>query len=250
MSNNKVYRNDNIAVAAIDLLGFSEQVRNDIENALKSIEIIRECTRKFSFGTVQKYNHFSGTLVSSPDITPAKEFFWDSIYIYGNLDAPIRKQIRVLLFLTCYIILTGIVKKQYFARAGIATGNILIKESSENKICIGSSIVNAHELEKNQNWIGGAIVFDDYKPPYLEPGNQASYIAKYKPPLKKRINNNSKIFALNWLNSTLLQTIERKSYSVSEVKKYIEKLKNEETKPQIKIKYENTFEFIQKNYKE
>lgn len=239
---NNIY--NEVAVAAIDLLGFSRQVNEDISNALKSIELVREASRKFTFGLVQEFNHFSQT-ISKPDINPSREFFGDSIFFYGNPEAPIRKQVGVLLILTCHIILTGIVKKQYIARAGIATGNLLIKENKEDKIVIGTAIVNAHGIEINQNWIGGAICFNDYKPPYLEPGNKASLIANYIPPFKEKISENKKIYALNWLNELVLSMANVRNNEITEIEQYLRALKDKQKDQKIKNKYENTLIFIQ-----
>ncbi len=93
-----------VAVASIDLLGFSRQVKEDLNYALKSIELVRESSRKYKFGLAQEYNHFSQRTIFKPDINPSKEFFRDSIFFHGNPNAQIRKQVRVLLFLTCHII--------------------------------------------------------------------------------------------------------------------------------------------------
>lgn len=240
---NDIY--NEVAVAAIDLLGFSRQVNENINNALKSIELVRESAREYSFGLVQEYDHFSQKTVPKPDINPSREFFGDSIFFYGNPEAPIRKQVGVLLILTCHIILTGILKKQYFARAGIATGNLLIKENKEDKIVIGTAIVNAHQLEKNQNWIGGAVLFNDYKPPYLELGNKASLIANYTPPFKEEMGKNQKIFALNWLNELVLSMAKKNYCFVNEIEQYLNTLKEKENNQVIQTKYENTLNFIQ-----
>ena len=152
---------DEVVVSAIDLLGFSKQTREDPCGALRSIELLRESSEEYSVQLAQEFDYLSQETVSKPDINPSGEYFGDSIFFYGNPEAPIRKQVSVLLILTCHIILKGMLKRQYLARAGIATGNLLIKEKEESKIVIGMAILNAHQLEENQNWIGGAISFND-----------------------------------------------------------------------------------------
>ncbi len=127
-------------------------------------------------------------------------WFSDTVLLYslGDSDEDCRRVIETvawLLFVTMFKSTTRI-------RAGIGYGELYV--DAANEVFIGPAIVDAHRLEKAQEWAGGALtesaakrippaVADDWKERYF-----SWYLVPYRVPLKRQGGGARDGLAVDW----------------------------------------------------
>jgi hypothetical protein len=116
-------------VAYIDILGFTNMVRNDCENLsnTKYLELLREC-----------FNSIKNTFKQLAEIIQ----FSDSIII----SLPLEKKNVINIIEITQNIQAEMFKKKILVRGGISFG----KHFSESDFLFSDALINAYELEKKQ----------------------------------------------------------------------------------------------------
>ncbi len=141
-----------------DILGFSNIVKNLDSNALdlrvkQWIEFVEDGCKRFE---ISRFQLLSDTLVVAAD---------------ANVDG-----LRSLMLLSRFLLEDGL-PKSIPVRGAIAHGEI-----TWGKVIYGKPIVNAYELEKNQNWLGITI---ENQLPLLETFWGADSVFCYLTPMKE-----------------------------------------------------------------
>jgi len=145
----------------------------------------------------------------------------------------------------------------FLSRFGLSFGSLMytvndvttenIRDTRKNYN--GDSCDRASELEKNQNWIGGAISLrkeetEEYNKE-IEELLEKKWLIEYPVPFKEGFETKDKIYALNWIPffypTKPVQKIEEVLPIL--VKKLVD-LRDENTREDVKLKIENTLDFI------
>lgn len=139
-----------VFTAFLDILGFKEMVLNNSHSELevifeKTINQTLEFINKTSIKAYSKINSSSKTnflMVS------------DSIIIWSDDDTKesFLGVVTATTYLTTLFMVNGVP-----LRGGISFGNITAYKNRDNLNIFGDSIVNAYELERNQQWSGVII---------------------------------------------------------------------------------------------
>lgn len=176
---------NNAMVAVCDILGFKA-----ILNSLPLEEIVKE-----DFGYLRKALYSSLYQEKTPEHTPTLEefqaqnrvgFAWfsDTILLYSledNVDGYMN-----LIETAAWIIIETILSHTVRLRVGISYGKVFI--DPENQIYLGLAIAEADELQKRQEWSGGALTkkAEQKIPPSIEEAGfpYPWHLARYKVPLK------------------------------------------------------------------
>lgn len=156
--NDKGYHEE-VVVATIDILGMKEILESNdkLNHATKIIGQINASMNMNRFymnpKDGKKYPNWY------------EQQFGDSIYLIGDPKLPVEKQTRGIVFGVAHLIAFGIfgyeiIGRNFLLRCGIARGNLRTAQwkinDSQGEIFIGNSMSRANNLEKNQDWIGGA----------------------------------------------------------------------------------------------
>jgi hypothetical protein len=202
--------------------------------------------------TVDPFGYTSPSF-SAPKIRTFREIlkFGDSIYIISDPNDPIEVQIDKLILRVTTLIALGIYLYEYkfFLRCGIAKGDLLDVQvwmpnnapahlrNINQRIIIGNSLSRANYLEKNQNWIGGAVMGD------INCKRSMNYLVEYKIPLKDKMPKAYKPkYAINWLKLLSENNIEIKELNIiDDIANSIGGIKRIDKK-----KIKNTKKFIKK----
>ncbi len=147
-----------IAVAALDLLGVRALVsRSDC--ALTAMDVLSRFVRNASTRGV--YN--TETLHDRHDFMfDVDVFFGDSLYLFADPSRDIETQVHGLLLRVSTLIGIGLwTSPRFLVRGAIAVGDLRKRlaqgDSVSHEIRIGTSMINAHQLQEGQDWIGAAV---------------------------------------------------------------------------------------------
>ena len=237
--------NKDIIAASIDILGLGNVLKYN--GSKKAFNLLN----KLFLNTIDPYV-YSAPLFLGKKIRVFKDSvrFGDSVYIFGEPKNSIQNQVEHLIFRAVSLLALGIYKHNFFLRCGIAGGDLLtgplalpkdvpqhLIELSEN-IFIGTSISHANQLEKNQNWIGGAISKD------IDCSHCMKYLVEYDIPLKNKKGQTAR-YAINWIkfekeHETYFGSINKTNNKIDLIAKSIGNTNNRN----VKEKIENTKKFV------
>jgi hypothetical protein len=183
-------------VAVCDILGFSNLVEtSDLDTVvIKAVEWFRKALHhslhKKNFP--QEIPVFK-ELESHEHIGVA--WFSDTIFFYtkGDTDDSIRELLATVAWLLFETHMQGVTR----VRVGIAYGDVFI--DPDNSLYVGQPIIEAHQLEQQQQWSGGALAESAYEriPLVARSGQYADWwIVPYEVPLKEKGPTN--MLAVNW----------------------------------------------------
>jgi len=171
-------------------------------------------------------------------------YFGDSIYVFGDESDPLRKQITKLTALAGAILWVGITstlrgkRKSFVPRIGIAVGNLRIRTidvaGRSIRFRIGQSMARAHDIERGQDWVGGAL------PAGFHEGDDSNAIA-YEVPTHKAYDG-PRIAAINWCKTASLNSDQ---YPPSRLVGDLALHASESTAPDTKRKWNATCDFAQ-----
>lgn len=143
--------NGKALIAVCDILGFSDRVREEeLKSIIEDYKFLRETVTSCSF-------LFDGFPENTPDVGMA--FFSDTILLYSGIDSD--DTCRDLLKIVSCLLFQNLFYKPTRLRAGIAYDEVYIDKI--NNIFLGRGIVEAAELEKAQEWSGGALALSAEK---------------------------------------------------------------------------------------
>jgi hypothetical protein len=233
-------------VAFLDILGFSELVKNNSHDYL-----VKEF-KKFLF--INQYNLARGRInnnakdqdeIFNTDISRVNLIsISDSIILYTNDDS-IYDFIHII-DATSTLLNTSI-QNGFPLRGGLTYGNLssILKNNQSstldyqnyNHILVGKALVKAYELEKIQEW-SGCVISDECLNKYEKKEDFAiikylklNYkIIEYVVPIK---NGNKKAYVINWVNEKINKI---------DVKKAFQK-HNKSINEKVEIKISNTLKF-------
>lgn len=143
-------------VAFLDVLGFSELVKNN------DIEYINEIFDNV-FKDIRNKDRLGSRIITSTSEQSSTEdlsiqMISDTIVIWTKDSSRLSLQVLVG---ACTNLLTSCFKDGLPLRGAISVGNIAEICHAENnmniKSIIGDAIINAHELEKKQKWMGCVV---------------------------------------------------------------------------------------------
>lgn len=198
-----------IAVAALDILGFSKLVEKGDES-LVAMDTIAKFVRNASSSRL-----YSDPILGGNDdyMFRASVYFGDSVYLFGDPMRELDDQVAGLCMRVATLLFAGLLEPRLLVRGAIAVGDLRIRsvqgDGESHKIRIGTSMTRAHKLENAQEWIGAAV---DRRAPRNDIAN--GWTACYEVPLKPNSKMRSPV-ALNWIavavRLKLLGTFERLS---------------------------------------
>ncbi|MFO8008919.1 MAG: hypothetical protein R6V05_14420 [Candidatus Brocadiia bacterium] len=186
-----------MVVAAIDILGFRALLECDdeCEAAMQSAKTLIE-------NAPHQY------VYDSPDMgTPCDRLYkdWlhlgDALYLFGDPQASIADQALGLMAKSVGLLCLGFRlwsggERGRLIRVGVARGDLRVAGSIDGReapIRLGSAMSRAYRLERDQEWIGGAI---DSTIPVL---SEEQYRIQYDVPLKDGSEWQGHCKALNWV---------------------------------------------------
>ncbi len=231
----------NYLVAICDILGFSKLIlRNDVETVLNvGLNFFKKSLKH----SVHK-DSFPDETVSYKDLRNHRKlgvaWFSDTVLLYTRKDED--DVCRQLLQIVGWLIFENMLTLNSRMRVGISYGEAFMDEKEE--IYIGKPIVEAYNLEKSQEWSGGALTkkVEERFGNYLASLNpMESWVVPYNVPLKLSLRKN--LLAINWTNGIHGNSL--RDFNWSEKRN---KLKEQDyiEQPDVVEKWKNTKEFHEK----
>lgn len=152
--------NGKALIAVCDILGFSDRVREEeLKTIIEDYKFLRETVNHCSF----LFDGFSENTAKSTQVDKYSNvgmaFFSDTILLYTGIDSD-ETCSDLLKFVSC-LLFQNLFYKPTRLRAGIAYDEVYIDKI--NNIFLGRGIVEAAELEKAQQWSGGALALSAEK---------------------------------------------------------------------------------------
>lgn len=183
-------------VAVCDILGFGNLVKNN--NPDDVAEYVFGWLRKALSHSIHK-DDFPEDI---PSLTAIQEhrhiglaWFSDTILLYTRNDTDMC--IQALTSTLSWLVFASLFNENARIRCGVSYGPAVI--DPENSVYIGDPIVEAFELEKQQQWVGGAYSEKAYSriPDIARQGQDPMWwIVPYDVPLKN--GNSSRLLAVDW----------------------------------------------------
>lgn len=189
---------DNYLVAICDILGFKNLIlNNNVEEVVNN-----------SLAYLKRSIYHSITQKEIPDKIPTMNeikqeskvgfaIFSDTILLYTKKDTDDDCQ---FLLETCgWLLFENVFNHSTRLRIGVSYGESFINE--EDNIYIGKPIVDAYQLEKSQEWSGGALTknAEERIPEFVKTENESAfnwYLTYYNVPLKNGLNE--KLLTIDW----------------------------------------------------
>ncbi len=132
-------------------------------------------------------------------------YFGDSAYVFGSPSDSLKAQIEKLTALAAVILWIGFFStlkdglNSYVPRVGIGCGNLRIRvldvDSRTHDLHMGSSMVEAHQIESAQLWVGGALPTE-----ICDDSNR--YWVEYSPPTAADYEG-PRLCAVNWFQTAI-----------------------------------------------
>jgi hypothetical protein len=233
---------ENVVVASFDILGFKEKIRKDSRIASK---VLGNFVRNAQYGRTA---YSAEVDFSKPGFESKKMFdlyssierFSDSLFVYGNPNEAIEDQLDKICGMAAKTVAIGLMcDRPYLVRCGIGTGDLVSKTIStfneETTFFTGNSILNAYQIECEQNWAGGALHED------LVKFARGSNICKYKS-IPWKFSKRSSI-AIDWAGMILKDNSSTAHWVETIIKAY------DSQDPSVLIKMENTIEYFKTRVK-
>ncbi len=193
-------------VAVCDILGFKNLIMNN------NVEDVANHSIKFLKRSLQHsltHEDYFAEELSMPELKAQSKIgfaiFSDTILLYTREDTD--EDCRILLETCGWLLFENIFNISTRLRIGISYGETFINEDED--IYIGKAIVEAHELEKKQEWAGGALtekaenrIPDFVKTEFLYRDNIINgriwnwWLIYYNVPLKN--NRTTKLLSIDW----------------------------------------------------
>jgi hypothetical protein len=183
-------------LALFDILGFKDLIRNDqldhVYRVFLGVKDIKDNTKEMT-------EHLQALL--EPGVVTVVNYS-DSFLIY-SLDINSIEQRRIdkafhALLAACDSLFIAANENGLPLRGSITAGDIIVSDN----VVIGKPVVEAYEMEQQQEWIGCWVsknALDLLSKEALEEDIKERAIVEYKIPLKK--GNVEKMFAYNWTAS-------------------------------------------------
>jgi hypothetical protein len=149
---------DSIVVAAVDVLGMRRLVSRG-DACAEAMAALRNFV----------WNALESRMFYEPDETRLAGrthqigmYFGDAVYLFGDPSDSPKLQLMKLTAKVASLIWWGLRgPARFLVRVGIGAGNLRTKTVTvagiSHEIRIGSAMLRAYELEKNQDWVGGAV---------------------------------------------------------------------------------------------
>jgi hypothetical protein len=235
----------NIAAAAIDICGMGTLVNkgDECKSAMRAIELLVKNT------VLQRGAYKKLPVHGKPDIFlhDISSYFGDSVYLFANPKNDLKTQVD-LLTINCSALLAAGIAFGFIARAGICIGDL--RKSFFNlgggriqELRIGTSMVQAHQLQESQRWVGGAI---DTNIPSAD-----MYRFEYPVPIKTNSQWQDKdLQVINWVcalkSISSLKSDEREYQDKEEMKQRVQKVVSDvgEIQRETEERLTNTLKFI------
>jgi len=249
---------DSCYIAFFDILGFKDLVNNNSHEDLKKLYF-----KDFDFSISASLCDVKASIIGPIERAINSFTISDSIIFWTNNDS--LESFFVLFTAASTLMISSLVMGLPL-RGSITAGELSMthgfydyNKSSIKSSLIGKPIVNAYELEKQQNW-SGCVIDDKCIKLYLEAIKKrklteedpygisnllnSDLIVKYNVPFKNNKSKNSKYltkYVINWTKGGIFQ-----HYSASELeRKFSEHNKNIE-RDDVKEKIKNTVDFYNK----
>lgn len=186
----------NYFIAVCDILGFSALVReNDLDSVVvNSLGFFRKA--------LSHSLHKSGFPIAPPPTAELTThsyvgvaWFSDTILLYTKEDSD--EAVRALLSTVAWLLFETLLHGQTKVRAGIAYGQAFI--DPVNSLFVGQPIIEAHEMEQDQEWSGAALTPSAYEriPELARTGIYADWwLIPHDVPLKQ--HRKVRTLAVNW----------------------------------------------------
>ena len=215
-------------LALFDILGFKDLIRND---QLDSVYRVFLAVKDIKDNTKEMTEHLEALL--EPGVVTVVNYS-DSFLIY-TLDINDIEQRRIdkafhALLAACDSLFIAANENSLPLRGSITVGDIIVSDN----LVIGKPVVEAYEMEQQQEWIGCWVsrnALDLLSKEALEGHIEEQAIVEYKIPLKK--GNVGKMFAYNW---TASYPFRKGNYTILN--------KRERIDWAVERKHRNTWEFI------
>lgn len=209
--------NERVVVGAVDVIG----IRNIVEmgNSNESVDILSVLYRNCIEGAL--YGDPTFTKPPKERIFAISEGFGDSLYLFGNPKEEPKVQADKMIPFIGGLIAYGFMifkirKLRCRLRVGIAVGEVFHRgiiykdpftgEKLIKNIRMGKALIDAHNIEECQSWIGGAVSEEVKK--ICDSGNE--YLIDYKIPTSTTERYSTLRWAINWVNFFRELTLERK----------------------------------------
>lgn len=175
----------NRMVAVCDILGFSRLVE------IHSLDVVVEKSLGWFLKALYHSIHKDGFPDSVPDINKLDthpdigvSWFSDTVLFYTLRDDD--ECVRSLLSTVAWLIFETIVSGRTIIRGGLSYGECYI--DSKSAMFVGSPIIQAYSLEKNQEWAGASLTESAVNriPEQAQSGRYADWwVTPYSVPLKE-----------------------------------------------------------------
>lgn len=187
-------------IAVCDILGFTHQLESTPLQQVVSSHL-KHFTRALAFAVHQRKSADNAISLAALREQQRVGIAWfsDTVLIYslGDSDEDCRRVIETvawLLFVTMFESTTRI-------RAGIGYGELYVDVA--NEVFVGPAIVDAHKLERAQEWAGGALSESAAKriPPAVAGDWKryfSWYLLPYRLPLKRQQGGRRDGLAVDW----------------------------------------------------
>lgn len=170
-------------IAVCDILGFGSLVK------------------RTPFSVLKEHIQNIINLLAAASIPPGKKrsnlyqvghaFFSDTVLIYSLSND--KKGYQDLLNVVAYLIASPILYPEYRFRAGISYGEFYCEP--DKNVYAGKALVEAHELEKKQEWCGGSLT-KKAENEVIKTKVDMKYLIQYDVPVKK--SNTERHLVINW----------------------------------------------------
>lgn len=171
-------------VAVCDVLGYGEYIkRHSLDEAITHIRSIKDLARKSiltGYTPDGDITEFVGHMT-----------FSDTVVFYSLRDNILA--FEHLIFAALRILAVPLLYPQYRFRIGISYGEF--HYDNQENLYVGKALVDAHELEKKQEWIGAVLSQEAFEKVETTAGGRV-YLMKYNVPLKN--DERESLYVINW----------------------------------------------------
>ena len=186
-------------VAVCDILGFSDLVRDS------DLRLVVERSVGWFRNALTHSVHKAEFPIETPPTADLERhtkvgvaWFSDTVLFYTKEDTD--EAIQELLSTVAWLVFETILEGQTKVRGGLAYGEAFI--DAQNSLYVGRPIIEAHELEKDQQWSGAALTQSaiDRLPELARTGKYADWwLVSHDVPLKNK--RSCRTLAINWNQS-------------------------------------------------
>jgi len=181
-------------IAVCDILGFKSLFESKVFSLNRLYNKLGNISSSIGHSVYKDFVPVPKKLKDLRRICPVGvTWFSDTVLLFTKKDTD--EQVIELINCVCYLISDNMRFKETRLRAGISYGEAIMDDN--NEIYLGKPLIEAYELEKKQEWAGGAITKSaEQRILSIQDEGIQNWLINYDVPIKD--NKFENMYAINW----------------------------------------------------